>query len=431
MALNAQHTWRVRVAGNELNGGGFDASISGAGTDYSDQDAAQATFNGTTVVATTSGISTTIAITGYTVATSDKGNTLRIASGANFAAGYYRIDSVNTSLNTWTLDRNCTSGVGAAMVGRMGGAHADLRNMSNGGGLPSPIIASPLLTDQPIFIRGSGSNNPTSADYDFSGGYWTFPTSRNALIGYNGRPFISSSGIIALNWFDIVVMNLVTKNVSGFYADGLFTIGRTYIYNCVFDLNGHDAYATRGSLHACEIKNTGSTAAGSNSALLAQSGTSITQCHIHDVRGDGILGIDLSSYTVADCLIHNCGGNGITANDADGQEGRSTFINNTIADNVGHGFSTGAGPQSIIFMRNLVTGHSGSGKYGFNYTGSYPITPGFTKAIATDNDFYGNTADANFALDASNTTLNPSYVGSGDYTPTNTALLVPYTVGQP
>src|SRR5258707_15548764 len=40
-AVLATANWYVRAGGNELNGGGYDAAISGAGTNYADQDAAQ------------------------------------------------------------------------------------------------------------------------------------------------------------------------------------------------------------------------------------------------------------------------------------------------------------------------------------------------------------------------------------------------------
>lgn len=75
------------------------------------------TFNGTTVRATSSGASATITLVGTTVASHHVGYTLNITSGTNFTAGFYVVVSVSTGSNTWTLDRTCTTGVGAAMVG--------------------------------------------------------------------------------------------------------------------------------------------------------------------------------------------------------------------------------------------------------------------------------------------------------------------------
>ena len=42
MAINATAIWRVRPSGNNANGGGYDPGIAGAATDYSQQNAAQA-----------------------------------------------------------------------------------------------------------------------------------------------------------------------------------------------------------------------------------------------------------------------------------------------------------------------------------------------------------------------------------------------------
>ena len=117
--------WDVRTTGNDANGGGFNPGTSFAcsgGTDYSQQDSPQVTFDGATITASTGGSSATITITGYTVATTDKCNVLQIASGTNFLPEFYAINSVNTGANTWTLDRNVSSGAGSAMVGRMGGS---------------------------------------------------------------------------------------------------------------------------------------------------------------------------------------------------------------------------------------------------------------------------------------------------------------------
>lgn len=121
--------WDVRSTGSDNNAGGFTgpraaSACTSPGTDYSLQDTPQVTFDGVTITATTAGVSTTITITGYTVAATDKCNVLRITGGTNFVVGYYTINSVNVGANTWTLSANVTTGVGAAMVGVMGGAFA-------------------------------------------------------------------------------------------------------------------------------------------------------------------------------------------------------------------------------------------------------------------------------------------------------------------
>lgn len=121
-SITQNSTWRVFPTGNAANGGCFDATIAG-GTDRSKSASPFVTFDGSTITATTSGVSATITINGgYTVVTGDVGNCLNIASGTNFTPGYYTITSVSTGANTWTLNGNVSSGAGAAMVAKMGGA---------------------------------------------------------------------------------------------------------------------------------------------------------------------------------------------------------------------------------------------------------------------------------------------------------------------
>ena len=126
MAISNKAVFECRPGvGSDLNSGGYVST--GGGTDWTQQNAAQVTFNGTSVTASNGGAGATITLSGYTVLSTDVGNTLRVASGTNFVAGLFQITSVNTGANTWTLDRNVTSGAGSALVGRMGGALATLQ----------------------------------------------------------------------------------------------------------------------------------------------------------------------------------------------------------------------------------------------------------------------------------------------------------------
>src|ERR1035437_1010768 len=117
--VNDVPTWYARNGGSNLNGGGYYPGL--GGTSYADQDAAHVTLDGVTIAAHAAGVTSTVIVTGYTVATGDKGNFVNIASGTGFIAGTYLIVSVNVGSATWTLDRNCTSGVASGAVGKMGG----------------------------------------------------------------------------------------------------------------------------------------------------------------------------------------------------------------------------------------------------------------------------------------------------------------------
>jgi len=191
MALNAAQQWWIRTDGAETNGGGYDATVSGAGTNYSDQASPQlsltdlACLNNTTLTSATGGF-TTLMI----------GNIIRIASGTNFTAGYYMV-TARASTNSVTLDRNPTNGSNASSgVGKLGGAWAGFVNASSGGAGPSPLVSSPVATGHTINVRGSG-NLDGSADYTYTD-YWSFPSGSSAyiyVVGYNGRPCISVNGL--------------------------------------------------------------------------------------------------------------------------------------------------------------------------------------------------------------------------------------------
>ena len=174
MALNSTMTWFNRVSGAETNGGGFDPAVSGAGTNYADQNAYQLS-----IVDLTSTNSTTMTSVLSTFTSAMVGNVIRIASGTGATTGYYTVMTY-VDASTITVDR--VSGTYTAGVAKLGGAHATLVNYTNGGsGLASPAIASPLAAGHTVYIRSAGSAaDPTGTlDYDYGAGYWTFPAGNN------------------------------------------------------------------------------------------------------------------------------------------------------------------------------------------------------------------------------------------------------------
>jgi hypothetical protein len=97
----------IRTTGVDTNSGAVDSAT--VVTDYSQQNAAQYTLNGTTVTMHTAGVTNVMILTGIIPAAGDVGNTVRIASGTGFIPGLYVITAQGGG--TWTLDRNATSGV--------------------------------------------------------------------------------------------------------------------------------------------------------------------------------------------------------------------------------------------------------------------------------------------------------------------------------
>src|SRR3954451_13297180 len=93
MAISAGTVWEVRTGGSDSNGGLFTSGQAGAGTDYSQQDAAQLSL---TDVVTDGTTTVTSAVGGFTAA--------MIGNGINIAGTCYMI-ATRSSTNTITVDR--------------------------------------------------------------------------------------------------------------------------------------------------------------------------------------------------------------------------------------------------------------------------------------------------------------------------------------
>jgi hypothetical protein len=185
--------------------------------DYSQQNSAQVTFDGSSVTAVTSGVTNTITITGHTVSEADVGNGLQITGGTNYIAGFYTIVSVNIgSPNAWVLDRNVTSGAGVAMTGSMGGALAT-------------ISAAKATAQAGNWIYVSGTYTVTSVlDFAFQAGGLA---RSSAIIGYGthrgdavAATWTTATNSINLldvsNAFVAVFANIAFTNTAGTVGSG-------------------------------------------------------------------------------------------------------------------------------------------------------------------------------------------------------------------
>src|SRR3990167_5402390 len=209
MALNATVVWRIRVSGDQLNGGAYDAAVSGAGTDYSQQDAAQLSLTDGACTSTTTTF--TSATGGFTA--DMIGNMLAISAGTNALKQHFMITG-HTDTNTVTLDRTPTTGGDASSVTfRVGGAKANLKDMSNGGSVTAPTVTQTagLAAGHVIYVQGAGSDTPSSADYT-QVGYAQYAAGNSTagpitFIGENGRPFNSCNGLTMYNTVFVVIRN--------------------------------------------------------------------------------------------------------------------------------------------------------------------------------------------------------------------------------
>lgn len=438
-AIGSTTIWHVRVGGSNTNGGGYDSAISGATTDYTDQDAAQLTV---TDIVTIGGTTVTSVTGGFTSAMI--GNCLRIVGD-----GYYFI-TARASSNSITVDRN--TGTAVAQTGSVGGAFGGsttpFTNFWNGGTIAQPAITSPLAPGHIVYIRGSGSNDPTSDDYTMpASDYSSLPngdltTGRIKIIGYNGRPRINYSGLAAYQSIYISIENLsLFLNASATYRNyGFFNIGAgggSAAINCKVDTNGVDQAVGLSVTTAIgnHILNTGTTSAGSSSYGIDMGtyGGAALGNLIENQRSTGIHANSSISSFVGNIIVNNANygmlidasggtygnsiiGNTIYGNGSDGLHLNSadslnvTFVNNILSNNGGYGasLSTAAGDKiKVYFDYN---------DYFMNSSGAYNNITAGTHDLAIDPQFV-NASGGDFSIGTNLKALGyPSIVGGGTTT---------------
>jgi len=407
MAISRYMEWRMRAAGNKLNGGGFDPTVSGAGTNYADADSPILNLSD---FACASNTTLTSATGGFTSAMI--GNTVRIASGTNHLKGYYVITG-HTDTNTVTIDRTCaTGGNMTAGVGRVGGAAADFSVFASGGSgtQPDSGFTSPLAAGHTLWIRGAGTDDPSisSPDFDFgTAGYWTLPngdytTGNIRIVGYNGRPCIKSNGLTIYQAYNCVIENIKWFTTSG--SPNYLHLGIVQaetVLNCKFDQNGQEACLVifSGLARGCEFTNTGGTTSSTQAVVSPNAyGARVIACLFTNLRGPALVP-DALSYplNVDSCIIYNCKATSYAVAFTISNTGiRGVFKNSVIDSCAGDGIKIDSlvslGMQAIY--NNIISNNVGSGKYGINVSvGTAAANELMVRASLMDyNNLYNNGA---------------------------------------
>jgi hypothetical protein len=412
VAVNASAVWRVRPSGSNTNGGGFDSAISGAGTDYSQQNAAQASgSNGTAAATTTFSDTTANAFTSQMV-----GNAIWIASGAGFTAGAYFVTAY-VNAGQVTLDRS--PGTGSAAIWKLGGGWATF--------VANTTSATYIKGGNIIYILGGASPSIASPDYAPTTFFtpaavsaaagplrWLGDPNTPANNGFGGRPLIVGNGLIWFNQtgpnnFEDIYLSTssATQSAHGMidHANGLMTIK-----NVVFDQDGWDIGLSGGSSFAkpsrlvnVEIfSGRAKRTTNVNAAVTTDHfGGRIINCNIHDCIGPGIQD-GLASGSTGAGLIHientivaKNGGDGIKFN---------TFalypksvVGCTIDGNTGHGinFPDFSDLARATLMNNIISNHTGGSKYGINVGNGSAAANALFVGMIDYNVYYGNTNDLN------------------------------------
>lgn len=405
MAINATAVWRVRIGGNDNNGGAFDASIVGAGADYTDSDTP---ILAVADLATSSATATATSATGgFTAAM--VGNAVRIVSGANFTAGTYFITAVSDT-STVIFDRACSTAAASAGVANVGGAHASVGRPASAGAVAGNVV----------MVRGQGALEPADIDYP---NVQIITGNNISYLGYNGRPKMSHNGRCFYNLSNVVASRFSFIQVATTNSDGVMNSsgspGASALIDSIVDTGG---LATRGvqNMNAvrCTFMNSGAqTVATSFFAIDNATGGIAIDCIVKDQRGGGIQTKSGNSVVTGN-VVQNCLGVGIQTTTYTGGAALGYIANNTVFGCGGDGISLLSGANGATVTRNLVVGCGG---YGINKLSANAADSAIR---ATANNLWGNAIGAsNLALGPTDTEIDPQFESApSNLTPTNTAL---------
>jgi len=409
-ALTADAAWEVRPT-NGLNTNGACYDTGGAGTDYSQQNAAQLSL--TDLATSGAGVTTLTSVTGgFTSVMVD--NCIRINSGTNFTVGYYEI-TVFTNTNTVTLDRTpSAAGAGSSGAGSVGGATLSIS------GQTTTTLEDSLVAGQTIHIKNEAWNEAVVID-SIAGGNGTpitwegYNTTRGDDPTEANRPR-NNRASAAGDAFRVTVARQTFKNLWASNAgdDGFDFDSVGYLFNNCRSSNNGDAgfVRTTGSAgNALTFFNSESdTNTGVGVSILANSaGGFIMFSYLHDNTSVGFGGGAKDVGIVLGSIIE--------ANASDGVLNLLSPVSNSVFDgNTGassDGLSVGDTSGSrLLYVNSIITNN---GAYGVNRT-----TTGQEFVFDDYNNYNGNVTAAtnNVTTGESTITTDPSFTNraGGDFT---------------
>ena len=323
MAITANTVWECRAtatAGN-VNGGGFDPTIAGAGTDWSLQNAAQYPL----VAIATGGAGATFLTA---LASADMvGNIAHVISGVNFTPGWYQIISVVAGVSV-TCDANLATGVGANGVINIGGA------MSLGSILDNDFFQLVPVPGNTIWIK-KGNYTLGENIVAHAVGTLVLPI---YIIGYKAvrgdepigddRPHIDTQGFtwaLGTNSFN----KLYNLDIYGAVNGTLLNVGsKSVLYNCKATNNtsvaSRNAISIGGGSYLIGVE-----AICSRGNCVNSASGSIIGCYFHHSRA-GIVISNTNTTLMLNCLIENCWVNAISLNFGAGSTYGRIIVNTLI-----------------------------------------------------------------------------------------------------
>lgn len=394
--------FQVQTDGSDGNAGYFNAGGGSAGTDYSQQAAAQVTIDGATITATVHTTTTQLTIAGTTVASTWNRNGVRI-TGGTATAGLYEITAVDVPNNRITLDRSAGTSTQTA-TGAMGGALVSL-GMAGGG----------VVAQVSVWVK-AGTYTVSSASTNVTGGCYA-PSANNTLEGYNAtrgdlgtKPLLQAGSISTFTVVDAPdntnVRNISIDCVTKTSARGLRAVrGSIYLVNVTSATNSAFANQTntpvfvRCRATACVTTGAGFTLGGcslfgceadSGSVLGISAAGQIVYCLAYGNTGASTDGIQptAAGTMVINATAYGNGRDGIRSGQAN-----TSHWNCLSTVNGGYGMN---GTTTYLVWVNCATYNNTSG--GINGTSAAQCAS--IGAIALSADPFANAAGGDFSLNA-------------------------------
>lgn len=355
---------------------------------------------------------------------------LRIASGTGATTGYYRITGYTNS-TTITLDR--TSGTYTNAAWKIGGAADTIKRIYDS----ANATGDKPVAGNKIYLRGDGSENPSSTHYTETGGWWSPPSGDTtsgyiSLIGEYGRPRIEYGNSL---WFygaflaytrlhRLYFFANATTGSQPFREDGALTF-----FGCCFNGNDRNARtlssASGLTVLFCEFfsKASAPTANANATAIHGAAWFSmlVAYNHIHHMGGAGLEIGNSWGWAVFGNVIAHCKGSAIVVNIGGSYAYARLIAANTIDANEGHGIDLQGTNEllSLVIANNIISNHNQTSKVGLKIAGTTALNDDWALGRVMNNAFYNNTSHrSNISAQTGDVDdVDPQYVSAatGDY----------------
>lgn len=209
-------------------------------------------------------------------------------------------------------------------------------------------------------------------------------------------------------------VNLNSGNVDFFASNCIFGDATNQL---TIGISAPSNYAGTVIMKGCVVKNCTSDGINANGFVFVE----LVGCSIRNNGGAGVVGPGQSrgDMCILNTIINNNTSYGITS--SQNNAGGVRIYNSTIDSNGGHGFYLPNNPDVNAgdLVNNNFTNNTG---YGAISGGS------LFGLVAEGNNYYNNSSGArsNVITGPTDVAVNPTYVGGGDFTPTNVASRVGY-----